>query len=56
MPRDCKVYLEDILEAAARINSYIKGATRDEIEISYPSLRPEHIDAALAYAYEYGTE
>jgi uncharacterized protein (DUF433 family) len=27
-----------------------EGSTKDEILRSYPSLRPEHVDAALAYS------
>lgn len=34
------------------LDSLAEGATRDEILHSYPSLKPEHIDAALAYAAE----
>lgn len=32
MPRDYKVYLEDILEAAARINSYMKGLSKSQFK------------------------
>ncbi len=33
-----------------------EGATREQLLKSYPSLRPEHIDAALAYAAELSQE
>jgi uncharacterized protein (DUF433 family) len=33
-----------------------EGSSRDEILQGYPSLRPEHIDAALAYAAELAHE
>ena len=32
------------------LDSLAEGATREEILTSYSSLRPEHIEAALAYA------
>jgi uncharacterized protein (DUF433 family) len=32
------------------LDSVAEGSTREEILKSYPSLRQEHIDAALAYA------
>ena len=32
------------------LDSLAEGATRGEILGSYPSLLPEHIDAAIAYA------
>ena len=34
------------------LDSVAEGSSRDEILKSYPSLRAEHIDAALAYAAE----
>ena len=34
------------------LDSLAEGASREEILRSYPSLRPEHIDAAIAYAAE----
>jgi uncharacterized protein (DUF433 family) len=34
------------------LDSIAEGSSRDEILKSYPSLRNEHIDAALAYAAE----
>jgi len=34
------------------LDSLAEGSTREEILRSYPTLRPEHIDAALAYAAE----
>jgi len=38
------------------LDSLAEGSTRDEILRSYPSLRPEHIDAAVAYAAELARE
>ena len=32
------------------LESLAEGSTREEIIRSYPSLNPDHIDAALAYA------
>ena len=32
------------------LDSLAEGGTRDEILKSYPSIKPEHIEAALAYA------
>jgi uncharacterized protein (DUF433 family) len=32
------------------LDSFAEGASRDEILGSYPTLKPPHIDAALAYA------
>ena len=46
----------DVCISGARIpvtivlDTLAEGSTRDDILHSYPSLRPEHIDAALAYA------
>ena len=34
------------------LDSVAEGSTREQILTSYPSLHPEHIDAALAYAAE----
>jgi uncharacterized protein (DUF433 family) len=34
------------------LDSLAEGASREEIIRSYPSLKPEHIDAAIAYAAE----
>jgi uncharacterized protein (DUF433 family) len=34
------------------LDNVAAGVARDEILASYPSLRPEDIDAALAYAAE----
>jgi uncharacterized protein (DUF433 family) len=34
------------------LDNLAEGATREEILRAYPSLRPEHLDAALAYAAE----
>ncbi|MBV9742864.1 MAG: DUF433 domain-containing protein [Acidobacteriia bacterium] len=38
------------------LDSLAEGATKDEVLASYPSLRPEHITAALAYAAELAHE
>lgn len=38
------------------LDNLAEGSSRDEILRSYPSLRPEHIDAALAYAAELAHE
>ena len=38
------------------LDSIAEGSSRDEILKSYPSLRPEHLDAALAYAAELARE
>jgi uncharacterized protein (DUF433 family) len=38
------------------LDSLAEGATRGEILKSYPSLRSEHIEAALAYAAELARE
>ena len=37
-------------------DSLAEGATKDEVLASYPSLRVEHINAALAYAAELAHE
>ncbi|MEE9211312.1 MAG: DUF433 domain-containing protein [Phycisphaeraceae bacterium] len=34
------------------LDSLAEGSARDEILKSYPTLQPEHIDAAIAYAAE----
>jgi uncharacterized protein (DUF433 family) len=38
------------------LDSIAEGSSREEILKSYPSLRPEHIEAALAYAAELARE
>jgi uncharacterized protein (DUF433 family) len=38
------------------LDSLAEGSSREEILSSYPSLRPEHIDAAIAYAAELARE
>ena len=38
------------------LDSLAEGADREEILRSYPSLAPDHIDAALAYAAELARE
>ncbi|MGH8480154.1 MAG: DUF433 domain-containing protein [Gammaproteobacteria bacterium] len=45
-----RVLLTNILDSLA------EGASREEILRSYPSLAPEHIDAAIAYAAELAHE
>ena len=45
-----RVFVTNILDSLA------EGASREEILRSYPSLRPEHIYAALAYAAELAHE
>jgi uncharacterized protein (DUF433 family) len=45
-----RVFVTNILDSLA------EGASREEILASYPSLRPEHIDAAVAYAAELAGE
>lgn len=38
------------------LDSLAEGSSREEILRSYPSLHPEHIEAALAYAAELARE
>jgi len=38
------------------LDTLAEGATKDEVLASYPSLRLDHIDAALAYAAELAHE
>lgn len=38
------------------LDSLAEGASREEILKSYPSLRTEHIDAAVAYAADLARE
>jgi uncharacterized protein (DUF433 family) len=38
------------------LDSLAEGSTKEEILHSYPSLKPAHIDAALAYAAELARE
>jgi uncharacterized protein (DUF433 family) len=45
-----RVFVTNILDSLA------EGASREEILRSYPSLKPEHIDAAVAYAAELARE
>lgn len=45
-----RVFVTNILDSLA------EGASREEILRSYPSLKPEHIDAAVAYAAELAHE
>jgi uncharacterized protein (DUF433 family) len=48
--RGTRVLVTNILDSLA------ENATRDEILRSYPSLRLEHIEAAMAYAAELARE
>lgn len=48
--RGTRVLVTNILDSLA------EGSSREEILGSYPSLAPEHIDAALAYAAELAHE
>ena len=48
--RGTRVLVTNILDSLA------EGASHDEILASYPSLKPEHIVAALAYAAELARE
>ena len=45
-----RVFVTNILDSLA------EGSTRKEILRGYPTLRPEHIDAAIAYAAELAHE
>jgi uncharacterized protein (DUF433 family) len=45
-----RVFVTNILDSLA------EGASREEIIRSYPTLKPEHIDAAIAYAAELAHE
>ena len=45
-----RVFVTNILDGLA------EGASRAEIQANYPSLRPEHVDAAIAYAAELARE
>jgi len=48
--RGTRVFVTNILDSLA------EGVSRDEILRSYPGLRAEHIDAAIAYAAELAHE
>lgn len=48
--RGTRVLVTNILDSLA------EGSSREEILRSYPSLKPEHIDAAIAYAAELAHE
>lgn len=48
--RGTRVLVTNILDSLA------EGSSHEEILRSYPSLRPEHIQAALAYAAELARE
>ncbi len=48
--RGTRVFVTNILDSLA------EGTERAEILASYPSLRPEHIDAAVSYAAELARE
>ena len=38
------------------LDNFAEGTPREQILASYPALRPEHLDAALAYAAELARE
>ena len=38
------------------LDSFAEGSSRDQILASYPTLKPEHLDAALAYAADLARE
>jgi uncharacterized protein (DUF433 family) len=38
------------------LDSLAEGSSREQIIQSYPSLKPEHIDAAISYAAELAHE
>jgi uncharacterized protein (DUF433 family) len=38
------------------LDSLAEGSSREEILKSYPSIKPEHIEAALAYAADLARE
>ncbi len=44
------------IPVAVILDSLAEGSSREEIMASYPTLRSEHIDAALAYAAELARE
>jgi uncharacterized protein (DUF433 family) len=44
------------IQVTVILDSLAEGSTRQEILHSYPSLRTEHIDAALVYAAELAHE
>lgn len=48
--RGTRVFVTCILDSLA------EGSSREEILRSYPTLKPEHIDAAMAYAAELAHE
>jgi uncharacterized protein (DUF433 family) len=41
---------------AVILDNFAEGATREQILSAYPTLGPEHLDAALAYAAELARE
>jgi uncharacterized protein (DUF433 family) len=60
--RDPKVYGGDLCAKGTRVpvtvilDNFAGGTPREQILASYPALRPEHLDAALAYAAELARE
>ena len=50
MRKGTRVFVTNILDSLA------EGASREEILGSYPSLSPEHVDAAIAYAADLARE
>jgi len=45
-----RVFVTNILDSLA------EGATKADVLLSYPTLKPEHVDAAIAYAAELAHE
>ncbi len=62
LTRDPKVCHGELCASGTRVlltnilDSLAEGASRDDILRSYPTLKPVHIDAALAYAAELARE
>ena len=60
--RDPKVCGGELCAKGTRIpvtvilDNFAEGTPREQILASYPPLRPEHLDAALAYAAELARE
>ena len=59
---DPKIFSGQLCASGTRVavtnilDSLAEGATREEILRSYPSLQPDHIDAAISYAAELARE
>ncbi len=60
--RDPKVCGGELCAKGTRIpvtvilDNFAEGNSREQILASYPTVRPEHLDAALAYAAELARE